>query len=662
MATGAESPRGRALHAVDTTARVAGALGRPDLAAELRAVRERLLDPAFTVLVIGEFKQGKSSLVNALLGATVCPVDDDIATAVPTVIRWSETWFAAVFLDPDGASTDPAGAAGADAIRVEVPLDRVTAYVTDLDRRAAGGADGSAEDGPAPARVRSVEVGVPSPLLQGGLVLVDTPGVGGLGSAHSAVTVGALPMADAVLFVSDASQEYSGPELDFLDTARRLCPNVIGALTKVDFYPEWRTIAELNRAHLAARATAAGTGPRYPGFPVLALSSELRRLAVEVGDGQLNAESGFTALESLLRDTVVGDGERLVLGGVRTVVERVVGELDAQYGDERAALADPELQARRTAELSAARDRAKALLAGSARWELTLADGVSDLNRDAVHDLDTRFRAFYAESDAAVDAIDPADAREEYEHWLYRRAAEHLAANDAMVRARVEDLAGRVAAHFAEDGGASGAGLDLAGGETRTPMTTVDIGSIGGAVQRVGEMRDGAPAADDKLGKGLAAMRGSYGGLMMVGVLGRLVGMAFINPVSLAIGGLLTVRTVKELRKQSLNQRRHTTKVDGQRYIGELALAARKDNVDRLERIRRQLRDRYQLRAREFTQSLEAAYARAAEDGKRSTAERTERLADLDAELARLAKLRRVVTTDFDAALDASAMAAATGP
>lgn len=527
MATGAESPRGRALHAVDTTARVAGALGRPDLAAELRAVRERLLDPAFTVLVIGEFKQGKSSLVNALLGAAVCPVDDDIATALPTVIRWSETWFAALFLDPDSATADPAGAATPHAVRVEVPLDQVAAHVTGL------GAGTPAPDGPAPAQVRSVEIGVPSPLLQSGLVLVDTPGVGGLGSAHSAVTVGALPMADAVLFVSDASQEYSGPELDFLDTARRLCPNVIGALTKVDFYPEWRTIARRNHDHLVARATPDG-GAGYPPFPVLALSSELRRLAVEAGDGQLNAESGFTALEDHLRDTVVGDGERLVLGGVRAVVERVAGELDAQYGDERAALADPELRARRTAELSAARERAKALLAGSARWDLTLADGVSDLNRDAVHDLDTRFRAFYPESDAAVEAIDPADAREEYEHWLYRRAAEHLAANDAVVRARVEDLAGRVAAHFAEDGGASGAALDLTGAGTRVTMATVDVGSIGGAMQRAGEVRDATSGANDKLGKGLAAMRGSYGSLMMVGVLGRLVGMAFINPVSLA--------------------------------------------------------------------------------------------------------------------------------
>ena len=43
------------------------------------------------VLVVGEFKQGKSQLVNALVNAPVCPVDDDIATAVPTVVRHAET-------------------------------------------------------------------------------------------------------------------------------------------------------------------------------------------------------------------------------------------------------------------------------------------------------------------------------------------------------------------------------------------------------------------------------------------------------------------------------------------------------------------------------------------------------------------------------------------
>lgn len=604
-------PRARALEAVDTAARVAAALGRADLAGELTSVRERLVDPAFTVLVIGEFKQGKSSLINALLGTAVCPVDDDVATAVPTVLRYSDAWEAAVFLAPSSPDDDVAD------LRTPVPYEQVGAYVTEL-----ANPDNV-------KRVRSVDVGVPSELLKVGLVFVDTPGVGGLGSAHAAVTLGALPMADAVLFVSDASQEYSAPELEFLDTARRLCPYVIGVMTKRDVYLSWREILELDRGHLASRGL---------DLPIIPVSSELRRLAVERSDARLNEESGFGTLERLLRDDVGTRGERLVLDGVRAVTDRVVDEVEAQYRAERDGLTDPAAQERRMAELADAEAKAGAQRQTTARWDVTLADGITDLNRDATHDLDGRLRRFYEESDAAVDAIDPADTREEYEQWLYRRAAEHLAANDELVRSRVADLIARVEAHFVEDGGDSGARV---GG-----VAEVDVGTLAGAAQRTGDVRD-SEVRDDKVGKGIAAMRGSYGGLMMVGIIGKVVGLALVNPVSLVLGGLLTVRTVRELRKQSLNQRRHLTKVDGQKYIQELALVARKDNADRLERIRRQLRDRYQQRAREHQEAMAAALATAKADAKRNAAEREKRVADVDAELRRLAKLRAVVADAF---------------
>ena len=74
-------------------------------------------------------------------------------------------------------------------------------------------------------QVAAVRLGLPRKLLATGLVLVDTPGVGGLGSAHSAATVSALPMADAVVFVSDACQEFTAPELEFLRTAAAHVPH-----------------------------------------------------------------------------------------------------------------------------------------------------------------------------------------------------------------------------------------------------------------------------------------------------------------------------------------------------------------------------------------------------------------------------------------------------
>ena len=93
----------------------------------------------------------------------------------------------------------------------------VRRYVVEgADRRAGT----SAADG---ARVTGVEVRLPRKMLAGGLVLVDTPGVGGLGSPHAAASLAAISMADAVLFVTDAAQELTRSEVDFLRRARELC-------------------------------------------------------------------------------------------------------------------------------------------------------------------------------------------------------------------------------------------------------------------------------------------------------------------------------------------------------------------------------------------------------------------------------------------------------
>ena len=65
-------------------------LERPDLAQRATAAAARLKRPNTVVCVVGEFKQGKSSLVNGLLGRTICPVDDDLATSAITLVRYGD--------------------------------------------------------------------------------------------------------------------------------------------------------------------------------------------------------------------------------------------------------------------------------------------------------------------------------------------------------------------------------------------------------------------------------------------------------------------------------------------------------------------------------------------------------------------------------------------
>src|SRR5947199_4270393 len=178
------SLRRAAGHGLGGTKALAAAASRGDLVSRLEAAGRKLQDPSITVLVVGEYKKGKSSLVNGLLGTKVCPVDDDVATSVPTRIVYAKEPAAAVGVrGPDGAP------------RMErVPPQEIASYVVEHGRPPHG------------QPVESVTIGMPHPVLASGLVLVDTPGVGGLGSTHTAATMAALPSAQAVVLVSDASQ------------------------------------------------------------------------------------------------------------------------------------------------------------------------------------------------------------------------------------------------------------------------------------------------------------------------------------------------------------------------------------------------------------------------------------------------------------------------
>jgi GTPase SAR1 family protein len=599
---GARSPAVQnALGLVDLGRQATTAYERSDLTARLATTRKRLADPSFNVFVIGEFKQGKSSLVNALLNAAVCPVDDDIATSVPTAIRFGDPPEAAVLFEPEGDPADP----DRELVREAIGVDQVAAYVTEAAA-------------PQDARtVNSVEVSLPRKLLSEGLVIVDTPGVGGLGSAHGAATIGALPMADAVVFVSDASQEFTGPELEFLHTARRMCPNVVCVLTKIDFYPAWRKIRDLNQGHLQRQGVDAET---------LCVSSSLRIHALRANDRDLNGESGFPQLAGYLQNTIAANAERLTIRAAANDVAAVAGLLESQFQAERRALDDPESAQGVVDSLTEAKAKAERLKSDVSKWQQTLSDGVVDLQADVDHDLRGRLRQLNRQADEALDQSDPAETWDEFEVWLTRRAAEDVVRNYTFLHDRAGDLTARVAQHFGEDGDDIAIDLDvdnpteiLASIDADTDIETKKLGIGSGS---------------------LTAMRGGYGGFLMFGMLGSVAGLAMLNPFSvlMAIGmGRSTLRSEKE---RQLNMRRNQARQACRKYTDEVSFVVGKDSRDTLRRVQRQLRDYFSARAEELHRSTTSALASAQQAVKSDAATRQKRLRDVDAELKRIATLR----------------------
>lgn len=587
---------------LDQGIRAAEAYGRDDLAARLIETRRKLVEPTINVVVVGEFKQGKSSFINALLNSMVCPVDDDIATAVPTSIRHGEERAAWAIVQSGTGDAQPDDG--------PTPLERRPIDYEDI-------ADFATERASDPSViVKGVEVQLQRKLLAGGLVLVDTPGVGGLGSAHATAALGALSVADATIFLSDASQEYTRAEMDFLEQALEMCPNVICVTTKTDFYPSWRRVVELNKGHLAT------AGHKLSILPV---SSTLRMEAIRRDDRELNDESGFPAVISTLVDDIVGAADEREQRASRSDLMAVTNQLGSQFEAELAALQDPAAQAEVTRRLEDAKAQSEQLRGQAAKWSTTLNDGVADLTSDVDHDFRQRVRNVLAEADTSIETTDPLEMWAEFEPWLASRMSFEVVGNYRFLTDRSLELSSAVAEHFAFSGGDVLHQLDI-----QNPVSA--LGRV--ATDTSLDAEDATNAA-----KGMTMLRGSYTGVLMFTMLGGMIGIP-LGPVAVGIGLAMGRKGLKDEKERQQTQRRAQAKNLVRRYSDEVSFQVNKDSRDTLRRTQRQIRDFYSARAEELHRSTTDALTAANQAAQTGERERAGRLRDVTAELERLGRLR----------------------
>ena len=555
---------------------------RPDLSQRTHAAANRYADQTCTVAVVGEFKMGKSSMVNAIANAPLCPVDDDVATAKPLEIRNAAEPMVAIVYKPEEEEEQKR------RMR-EIDFEEIPTYVTEPP---------TAEDADAVALVR---VGLPRKLFANGLALIDTPGVGGLGSTHTALTMSVLPSADAVLFVSDASQELTAPEMEFLDVVISMCQHVTLVMPKIDFYPQWRRIVELNRGHLERRGL---------DIPIIPVSTVLRKMAIETNDSQLNDESGYGELISHLRDTLTAETRASARAEYAANLRSILQELEPQLESELSVLSDPEESARQVRDLEAQKEQAQGLRNQAARWQQSLSDGTTDLNSDVEHDLRSRFREIMKDAEVAIDENDPAKTWDDFSAWLTDRVNSAIVQNYALLHQRSVELAERVSEHFDADHRAITDGLEI---------------SDPGVFQPAPSLEDvGITEAKGTLGSGFTLLRGGMGGMVMVGVLGAAAPIALAAWVAPAVAGLVGRKTLKDERERALAQRRAQAKQAVRKYTDEAQFGASKETRDALRHVNRQLRDHFMARADELSTSTSESLA-AAQQAVRSTQEAREK-------------------------------------
>ncbi|MCU7727337.1 dynamin family protein [Actinoplanes sp. KI2] len=562
--TQAARPEGDVLDGLADARALAQAAGRGDLVGRLDAAAQRLRSEEATVAVVGEFKQGKSTLVNALLRTDICPVDADIVTAVPTILRFGRP--PAAFLRLDGVD-EP----------VPIPFDDLRRYITEGSTASAPAAEGDV-----PPVTRGVEVRLDRRLLGAGLSIIDTPGVGGLDSAQGNLTLAALSLAGAALFVTDAAQELTAPEVDFLRRALERCPRAFLVITKTDLYGEWRRIVDINEGHL-----------RRAGLdvPIVAVSSFLRMRAQARDSTQLNEESGFPRLVDVLRRDVLGAAAATRTAAARAELAFVVAQLRERVEAEQAVAAAPAKTpevVRRYAE----KTRRGAWLAGGS-WQTVLGDGVQDLSSDVEHDLRERLRLMVRRGEDLIDESDPKETWRDFQAWAQREAASAAVDNLMLLVTRTEQLAHDVAERF---------GLEY-------DSLDVDLPAPELALRKVDELDVSFQKSGVQQFLGaFTAARVTYGGIYMIGAVGAFFSLA-LAPIGLLAGMTLGRRMIKSERERQVLQRRMQAKAELRRYVDDVGFHVGRDCREAIRRTQRFLRDEFANRAQAVERSAAATEA-----------------------------------------------------
>lgn len=271
----------------------AGALTVSSDADELAARTEEGL---FYVTCVGQFKRGKSTLLNALINEPVLPTGVIPVTSVVTVLRHGIDRRVRIrFFSGEVRTIEP---------------PELSAYVSE-------------EQNPGNAKgVVAAEVFLPHPLFGGGLCLVDTPGLGSIFEANTATTRAFIPHIDTALVVLGADPPISGEELSLVEEVARSVPHLLFVMNKADRLSE----AERREARRFAELVLEKRLGRTPG-PILEVAAA-ESLAAGHPTRQLSTLE--EALETLARDAGADLIARAQARGLERLGRRVLAILEEQ--------------------------------------------------------------------------------------------------------------------------------------------------------------------------------------------------------------------------------------------------------------------------------------------------------------------------------------------
>lgn len=169
----------------------------------------KLNENVFNLVVLGQFKRGKTTFINSLLGAELLPTAVVPLTSIVTVLSYGETVKITVVFNNESTQV--------------IQLEQLPEYITE------------AKNPNNMKNVKEVRVLYPSPYLRDGVRLIDTPGVGSIYQNNTDETYNYIPKVDAAIFLLSVDPPISQAEVEFLEDIKKYATKIFFILNKIDY-------------------------------------------------------------------------------------------------------------------------------------------------------------------------------------------------------------------------------------------------------------------------------------------------------------------------------------------------------------------------------------------------------------------------------------------
>lgn len=272
-------------------------------------LREKIEKNTFNLVVVGQFKRGKTSLINALLGADLLPVAVVPLTSIVTIMTYGDALRIKGYFNDGGVT--------------EIKPESLPEYITEK------GNPKNIKD------VSEVIITYPSPYLKDGVRLIDTPGVGSIYQHNTDVAYQYLPKSDAAMFLLSVDQPMSKAELDFLRDVKEYSNKIFFLLNKVDYLNE-KDLQESIDFSKGVLKEAMGTEVKI--FPVSARQALEGKIA---GSAEMIQKSRLPEFSEALNRFIMEEKGKVLLISVINNLLRILSQSRFELELELKSLSEP---------------------------------------------------------------------------------------------------------------------------------------------------------------------------------------------------------------------------------------------------------------------------------------------------------------------------------